>query len=498
MLKGTVLKLQVDTKSNMAASFARTIACWGQQKAYETRHNEAFAFAGYFRGTLRVEGISLQNGGVSILEDLLRSNGMCASIRTLEIVRCDLGGSLDDIAAETTTESTAAPSDTLQALLRLIQSTPNLSSIDLSCNYLDNSAVQLIVEGLSTTLGLEEVILEDNRLTGRQGGLLIRTLLEQHQKLTSLNIYENAIAAEGAMEMIPALSKHGKLNKLNIACCEIHQDSSEEKTSIYQVLVDSLLQNPYLKELQWSVGQIEGDDEHTAQPSPCQSGTLSMARLLENHPSLQSLAIIQSPDFWSPDQPQAVNERFARALGSNRTLQRLTLEGCGICDDSVASLCNVLMLNPVLQHLDLLSNDLGDEGHEHIHRVIPKLTHLRSLSLEGSTLENPEDFVAAMEKNTSLTYVRVLDTPRMDITPTVDQFATRNELMIRSKEMLESSTSHDNAVSDAVWGQTLARLAPEAQGISAMYQIIKRKLWVPQQQQECMQPPLPKRQRLCE
>mmetsp|Transcript_25252 Transcript_25252/g.47934 ORF Transcript_25252/g.47934 Transcript_25252/m.47934 type:complete len:499 (+) Transcript_25252:155-1651(+) len=493
-----------------SSSFARIISQWGQQKAHEAHQKETLAFAGYLRGTLRVEGISLQNGGVSILHRMLQSHGMCAAVRKLEIVRCSLGGSFveNNVSATTTstsTEAAVAESETLQALQSLIQSLPHLKSIDLSCNFLENAAVQLIVEGLSKNQGLEEIILEDNRLKGRLGGRLIRSILEQHPKLTSLNIYENAIAAEGAVEMIPALSHHGKLIELNIACCEIHDETTQEKTSIYQVLVDSFLQNPHLKELQWTVGHIDGDYEITAQTSPCQSGTLAIARLLENHPGLESLSIIQSPDFWSPDQPQDVNERFARALGNNRTVQRLTLEGCGISDDSVAALCDALMQNPVLQHLDLLSNDLGDEGLEHFHRVIPKLKHLRSLSIEGSTLEKPEDFVAAMEKNTSLTYVRVLDIPRVDIAPALDQFALRNELMIHSQEMLDISLSLPEAVSDAIWGQTLARLALEAQGISALYEIISRKLWVPQelqqqqqqqQQHEMTQPPLRKRQRL--
>ena len=89
-----------------------------------------------------------------------------------------------------------------------------------------------------------------------------------------------------------------------------------------------------------------------------------------------------------------------------------------------------------------------------------------------------------MEKNTSLTYVRVLDAPGIDISPAVDEITVRNELMIQSQEMLNiDSTDYPDAVSDAVWGNTLARLAPETQGLTAMYQIITTKLWVPQQRE---------------
>lgn len=483
-------------------SFARAVVRWGQRKAQETRHHhpEILAIAGYFRGTLRVEGISLRDGGVSALDDLLRSHGMNASIRKLDLIRCDLGGTVEDAVDPVPIDDAAVPSDTVHALVRLIQSTPNLRSIDLSCNFIDNASFQLVVDALSMHRGLEELVFQDNRLNGRPGGRLIRTLLQQHPRLTSLDIYENAISAAGVEEMIPTMNKHGKLVKLNVACCDIHQEDDSEKESIYQVLVDSLLKNPSLKELQWSVGQIVVHGE-TALPSPSESGTLALARLLEDHPSLESLSVIQSPDFWGPEESQQeTNRRMARALGENRTLQRFTLEGCGICDDAVASLCDdVLMRNPVLQHLDLLSNDLGDEGHGHIHRVLPELKHLRSLSLEGSTLEKPEDFVAAMEHNTSLTYVRVLDTPRIDISAAVDDFAVRNELMLNSRDLLRTSfqNGEEDTVSDAVWGRTLARLAQDARGASAVYQVLTRKLWVPAAaRSQRDRPPLRKRRRL--
>ena len=137
-------------------TFARTIARWGQQKAAEApvEHRTTLAIAGYFRGTLRVEGISLQHGGVAALEELVRSHGMCEAIQALELVRCDLGGTVSSVSpatgetpptADEQQRSAASVAETQRDLLRLLQRTPNLRSLDLSCNFIDNEAFHGII-----------------------------------------------------------------------------------------------------------------------------------------------------------------------------------------------------------------------------------------------------------------------------------------------------------------------------------------------------------------
>ena len=222
-------------------------------------------------------------------------------------------------------------------------------------------------------------------------------------------------------------------------------------------------------------------------------GMLAVAYLLEHHASLQSLSIIQCPDFLCPQQPVASIRRLTRAMGASRTLQRLALEGCGVCDETVEYLCEDALLprNSSLRHLDLLSNDLGFVGHEILNSYLPRLRHLQTLALEASTMEHASDFVRALQGNTSLTQVRVMDTPEMNISAAVDGITWRNELWQRTQRLLRgrhatSTNNNDNAdeatttTSDAVWGQALARLAADPQGLSSLFQIVRTKKWAPE------------------
>jgi Ran GTPase-activating protein (RanGAP) involved in mRNA processing and transport len=88
----------------------------------------------------------------------------------------------------------------------------------------------------------------------------------------------------------------------------------------------------------------------------------------------------------------------------------LSLEGSGIVNETVKELCEALVVNQTLQHLDLLSNYLGGEGHAHLCSCLPKLQNLRSLAMQGEDVVSTDSaLVKALSRNTSLTEVRLLD-----------------------------------------------------------------------------------------
>lgn len=88
--------------------------------------------------------------------------------------------------------------------------------------------------------------------------------------------------------------------------------------------------------------------------------------------------------MWSPDFSLADNVELANAMSSIKTLLRLNLDGTGLCEETAGLLFrSVLQCNSTLEYLDLLSNELGDRGHECLQQVLPGLKHLRSLSIEA-------------------------------------------------------------------------------------------------------------------
>ena len=445
----------------------------------ESGEPNAFACYNERGGLLHVECVSLRGSHLSCLEDLLLATGENKRIQHLHLFDCRLA---------------EEPSTTLPALLRLLQAVPNLQWLDMSNNNLDNHALDQILEGISGHLILRSVKLEDNQLRGLRGGLVIHRFLRQNPSVTRLNISENEFLHEGAMVLADAFARHGNLQYLNIANIGVH-DGGPNARIVIEALTESFLRNPSLKELQWSVVE-----PNTNAPSRDSGGTstgvsgrdtLAVARLLEQHPSLEELSVIQCPTFWDPKESEEHNLKLAQVLGKNRTLQSLTLEGCGITDETVVLLCeHVLLCNPSLKNLNLLSNDLGSKGQDALHKVIPKLKYLRSLSIEVICEEDSKAFVQALEKNKSLTHVQVLESPDTNIAPLVEEITSRNDCQLKADSFMR-----DTQATDTMWGKALANLASKPGSSSSMYQMLQQRRWTPSSSANTM-PPMRKRARL--
>lgn len=469
---------------------AKAISWLGRQQEEENRRRlttadllSSFVLTFHQPGVLHIEGIPLDAAKLSFLEYLVLASSKRNSILRLELRRCDLGKNATNVVGRAASNGLT----TLQALSSLLRNLPNLQSIDLSCNQFENEDVAQVFEALASH-NLKELILEDNCVKAQEGGSLVRQFLGSQPTLRLLNVAENVLTSKGALEVALGLAEHGQIEDLDLACCEIAKDDvstwNSLGKSVFDVLADSLLQNPNLLNLRLSVAESGIDESFVlsmngsrrdVSPLPSESGTLALARLLEEHPSLESLAVIQSPGFLCPDSLPAANRRFADALGYNHTLDRFALEGCGICDETVKLLCEeVLQWNPVMRHLDLLSNDLGEKGHRYLNEALPRMQHLRTLLLEGATMDYPDDFTAALKQNTSLTYVQAVDTPNVDISPIIDEITHRNDMIHKAKTLLNDNENRN----DQIWGNALASFARKPSGNSALFHILSRKSWI--------------------
>lgn len=531
-----------------AASLLQSIEWWGKQNKHVVASSVAApppasstmsaAYAFLQQKTLRVEGLPLNRSSLGYILRLLQQLACVpeTTVEHLALVRCDLGINDDN----DDDDDSNANNNTLHALAHLLRHAPPLVSLDLSCNGLDNTSLACIASALpSHHLHLHEIVLEDNLLEGRQGGILVRRLLERNANLVSLNLAENPLETAGAMELATGLKEFKKLERLNLSCCRIGEkvtaeSSDDDELCIFQVLVDAFVKNP-LHELHWSVGEIDfveydnvdyrrDNNDPTRQSArqqaaaaarpltTCERGTAAVARLLEEHDVLETFSVVQSPDFWSPTQHAAVRERLTRALCHNRTVTHLTLEGCGVHNETVASLCQALeepneeddkdKKTNVLQHLTLLANDLGDKGHRLFCTSMPKWQRLRTLSSETATLmlggNQSQAFLQALVKNTSLTHVRMMDAP-LDTVTAITRIACRNNMLLKSTALLQSrqddddeeeeqdlkrkrlrSSSEDHP-SDGIWAPVLSTLARHDMrvGATSIYQILSHKLCVP-------------------
>ena len=343
-------------------------------------------------------------------------------------------------------------------------------TFDFSGMKLDNAGLEEILRTLtqSSSVCLRRLNLSDNRWEGAGAGKLLREFLQHPaaSSLVSLDISENNLSVECAYELARGLKSHGKLQTLRMGACSFDDsatNSTRTKENVWNVLVDSFLGNPSLIELELTVGEASEE-----MPSSIDAtGTMAMTRLLQEHGNLQYLTIVQSPDFLSPELPKSVNEALLKAMGrANSKLSSLTLEGCGIHDETMVMFCDYVLRKPhsSLKYLDLLSNDLGKQGYDHLCQTLPVCKSLCSLSLEGTWMPDWDTFTTAVEKNTSLEYLRVLDAPA-DVLAAVNQCTTRNYWMHKVPRVLQDAN-------DNVQGYAMLKLAQSPQGKHALFHLL--------------------------
>ncbi|XP_066512860.1 ribonuclease inhibitor-like [Hoplias malabaricus] len=170
----------------------------------------------------------LQDSGVKELCDGLKSED--CKLETLRLNSCDLS---DDSC------------DSLASVLRLGST---LKELDLSNNYLDDSGVKKLCDGLKSELcKLETLRLAQCRL-GKQSCEHLRSVLLNNSSLKNLDLSKNALKDSGVEVLCDGLkSEHCKLETLRLSRCMI----SEEGCS-------SLFKSSKLKELDLSYTGIPG------------------------------------------------------------------------------------------------------------------------------------------------------------------------------------------------------------------------------------------------
>jgi Ran GTPase-activating protein (RanGAP) involved in mRNA processing and transport len=448
--------------------FVQAVEEWGRQTKqvvhYEDDGDSSHPQQPHFQSILhvprrrivRVEGVTLDEAALVQLDAIVDPQ-----VEQLELVSCHLN---------------QASRRERTLLGKFLAKHPQLQSLDLSGNQLEHTELEEILSSLAGHCSLCEVILEDNQLKGRDAGLCLGRFLQVNSKVLSLNVLENPLGREGMVELATALTKHGRMERLSLACDEGAYGNRDSSSSLVELLVNSLLENGNLKDLRLCLGEIE-----PVSGTAMERGARQMARLLSQHSSLQSLSIFQSHDFLDPDAPAEESRTFCQALAQNTTLRALSLEGSGICNETVKELCEALVQNKTLQHLDLLSNYLGDEGHAHMCTYLPKFQHLRSLLMEGEGVVSTNSALGmALSRNTSLTEVQLLDVGA-EVAETVDRFGVRNDYIIKVQSLLQATATttpnHDNggSISDGLGAAALAKLSAvdPIEGATARWTILQ-------------------------
>ncbi|KAL6480993.1 hypothetical protein MHYP_G00090730 [Metynnis hypsauchen] len=316
--------------------------------------------------TSSLKELDLSNNNLSVSGVQKLSAGLSSSCCKLEILRlvwCKL---------------TEQSCDVLQSVL---QTETSLKDLDLSNNDLPVSGVQKLSAGLSSSsCKLETLRLVGCKLT-EQSCDVLKSVLQTETSLKDLDLSNNNLQDSGVEKLSAGLSSsHCKLETLRLALCKLSKQSCATLQSVLQSENSSLkeldLSNNDLEELGLSNNdlQVSGVEQLSVglKSSQCKLEVLRLTMCKLNEQSCNTLqSILQTETFSLKEldlssndlQDSGVKLLSAGLKKSHCTLETLRLSGCMITEEGCSSLASALSSNPShLKELDLTYNHPGESG----------------------------------------------------------------------------------------------------------------------------------------
>jgi Ran GTPase-activating protein (RanGAP) involved in mRNA processing and transport len=302
-------------------------------------------------------------------------------------------------------------SPVLQALARR----PTLTMLTLRCFYLSRDEARLLQMALRNTLSLQTLVLEggtlgsaelaelapalyrntsikvldmsNNDLNNIESAEILRDIIRRNKTMTILDLSGHGFGnTTGAVERVAdGLGSNSSLLEINLSCCALGDGS-----------ISTLAQNIGSRNV--TLQKLTLDDNSV---TPTGVGVLLETMEQNSHP-ITDLDLKHNP---IGDEGASL---LARSLGNNAlpTLTRLSLYGCGICNDGFITLMSALEQNTSLLHLDLRHNNFGtsERAFSVLAESLPEIKVLQRVHFEwcsGLASAMPL-LLEGLRKNTSL------------------------------------------------------------------------------------------------
>ena len=255
----------------------------------------------------------------------------------------------------------------------------SLTTLNLSDNYIGAEGAFSLSQALAVSTSLTTLNLSDNSIFD-EGATSLSQALAVNTSLTTLDLSLNYIGAEGAFSLSQALAVSTSLTTLDLSENSI---GDEGATSLSQALAV----NTSLTTLNLSDNSI-GDE-----------GATSLSQALAVNTSLTTLDL--SHNSIDDEGPTSLSQ----ALAVNISLTTLNLSFNSIGAEGATSLFQALAVNTSLTTLDLSHNSIGDEGATSLSQALAVNTSLTTLNLSGNSIgaEGATSLFQALALNTSLT-----------------------------------------------------------------------------------------------
>ncbi|XP_068738348.1 protein NLRC3-like isoform X2 [Montipora capricornis] len=267
----------------------------------------------------------------------------------------------------------------IPALSQALAVNTSLTSLDLSQNSIGAEGGTSLSQALAVNTSLTTLDLSDSSI-GADGVTSISQALAVNTSLTTLDMSHNSIGAEGATSLSQALAVNTSLTTLNLSANFI---GAKAATSLSQALAV----NTSLTTLNLSVNSIDAE------------GVTSLFQALAVNTSLTALGL--SGNFISDEGAASLSQ----ALAVNTSLTTLDLSSNSIGAEGATSLSQALAVNTSLTTLHLFSNSIGAEGATSLSQALAVNTSLTTLDLSWNSIgaEGATSLSQALAVNTSLT-----------------------------------------------------------------------------------------------
>lgn len=252
-------------------------------------------------------------------------------------------------------------------------------SVDLSNKKLQYEDIVLLSNALQNNTRLGKLSLRGNQLDDRSILLLAGVLPSTH--LLTLDLSDNRITAEGLQGLAKAI-KSSRLQHLDVSSNEIEHSCTQAISPC------GILENNALTELNLSKNKLSG----------------------------------------------LAKTNFFERLKASTTLQRLSLEKCGLADEEGDWVADVLQTNHSLLFLNLSENALTDNSTVNIAYSLRNNKTLKTIWLKKTALSNQTlaEFYFTCEVNDSLESVNLMHNK---ISPTLPQAkSTKASILLTKKQ----------------------------------------------------------------
>jgi len=352
---------------------------------------------------------------------------------------------------------------------QMLNTIKGLTKVDLSVNELGDEGMDDICQALKVNTHLKSLTMGANGLTSCCGKS-VEELLLKNTTLTSLNLIDNKIGAEGVIHMANALRINSTLQNLNLnknylgtsgitALANGIRDNhglkylnlnplpTSPQPGARQGLFDMMASNTTLSCLNIGINPLGEELICSVCNGASVSKTLTslnlqrvnfdteraneaLCRMLEKNNSLTSLSLAHcrfSDKIWP---------EFFRCLKNNTCLMDLSLRCVLNRSERIALLRDYLCTNPSLESINLCDNNIRAEECTMIADIIRQNSHLTSMNVDSNcvTVEGGKLIIAALEENHTL-----VDLFHRNSYIGNESYARMNELIERNKACVRPS-----------------------------------------------------------